>query len=94
MRAIIRKHETLSATNQNLIKNLVILSDDYKKSQHDLEALLWEHDTTKIVMLLSILFMVYRVVFRSTESHHLKIKFFVVLNAIFLPEILRAQTHI
>lgn len=30
--AIIRKQETLSATNQNLIKNLVILSDDYKKS--------------------------------------------------------------
>ncbi|KAM6255879.1 uncharacterized protein CCDC197 [Spheniscus humboldti] len=47
VRAIIRKHKTLSATNQNLIKNLVILSDDYKKSQHDLEALLWEHDTTK-----------------------------------------------
>lgn len=41
------------------------------------------------------LFMVYRVVFRSTESHHLKIKFFfVVPNAIFSQEILRSQTHI
>lgn len=77
-----------------MIKNLVILSDDYKKSPHDLEALLWEHDTTKIVMLLSMLFMVYRAVFRSTELRHLKIIFFVVLNAIFLQEILRAQTHI
>ncbi|KAM6392597.1 LOW QUALITY PROTEIN: uncharacterized protein CCDC197 [Pluvialis apricaria] len=49
VRAIIRKHETLSAKNQNTIMN-VILSDDYKKSQHDLEALLWEHDTTKIML--------------------------------------------
>ncbi|KAM6134169.1 LOW QUALITY PROTEIN: uncharacterized protein CCDC197 [Phoenicopterus ruber ruber] len=93
VRAIIRKHETHSATNRNLIKNLVILSDDYQKSQHDLEALLWEHDTTKIIMLLSKLFMVYRAAFRSTESHHLKIKFFVVLNATLLQETLRAQSH-
>lgn len=55
--------------------------------------LLWEHGTTKIVVLLSMLFMVYRVLFRSTESHHLKIKFPVVLNVIFLQEILRAKSH-
>lgn len=34
VRNIVRRHETLSATIQNLIKNLVILSDDYQKSQH------------------------------------------------------------
>jgi len=94
VRAIVRKHETLSGTNQKLIRKLVILSDDYKKNQHDLETLLWEHDNTKIVMLLSMLFMVYRAVFRSTESHHLQILFFGVLNGMFLQEILRPQTHI
>ncbi|XP_050809276.1 uncharacterized protein CCDC197 isoform X2 [Gopherus flavomarginatus] len=46
--AIIRRHETLSATNQTLIKNLITLSDDFEKSQHDLETLQREHDTTKL----------------------------------------------
>lgn len=45
-------------------------------------------------MLLSTLFMVYRMVFGSTESEHLKIKFFVVLKDIFLQEILRIQNYI
>ncbi|XP_050809275.1 uncharacterized protein CCDC197 isoform X1 [Gopherus flavomarginatus] len=49
--AIIRRHETLSATNQTLIKNLITLSDDFEKSQHDLETLQREHDTTKLMLI-------------------------------------------
>ncbi|XP_019374174.1 PREDICTED: uncharacterized protein LOC109298497 isoform X2 [Gavialis gangeticus] len=51
VRAIIRRHETLSATNQSLIKNLIALSDDYEKGQHDLEALQREHDTRKLMLI-------------------------------------------
>ncbi|CAM2116227.1 uncharacterized protein CCDC197 isoform X1 [Caretta caretta] len=49
--AIIRRHEMLSATNQTLIKNLITLSDDFEKSQHGLETLQWEHDTTKLMLI-------------------------------------------
>ncbi|XP_067403195.1 uncharacterized protein CCDC197 [Emydura macquarii macquarii] len=49
--AIIRRHETLTATSQTLRKNLISLSDDYEKSQHDLEALQREHDTTKLMLI-------------------------------------------
>ncbi|XP_043405105.1 uncharacterized protein CCDC197 isoform X2 [Chelonia mydas] len=49
--AIIRRHEMLSATNQTLIKNLITLSDDFEKSQHDLETLQREHDTTKLMLI-------------------------------------------
>ncbi|XP_019337193.2 uncharacterized protein CCDC197 isoform X1 [Alligator mississippiensis] len=51
VRAIIRRHETLSTTNQSLIKNLIALSDDYEKGQHDLEALQREHDTRKLMLI-------------------------------------------
>ncbi|XP_026507301.1 uncharacterized protein CCDC197 [Terrapene carolina triunguis] len=47
----IRRHETLSATNQTLIKNLITLSDDFEKSQRDLETLQREHDTTKLMLI-------------------------------------------
>ncbi|XP_034623941.1 uncharacterized protein CCDC197 isoform X2 [Trachemys scripta elegans] len=47
----IRRHETLSATNQTLIKNLITVSDDFEKSQRDLETLQREHDTTKLMLI-------------------------------------------
>ncbi|XP_074854840.1 uncharacterized protein CCDC197 [Carettochelys insculpta] len=49
--AVIRRHETLLATNQTLIKNLIALSDDYENSQHDLETLQREHETTKLMLI-------------------------------------------
>ncbi|XP_006133738.1 uncharacterized protein CCDC197 [Pelodiscus sinensis] len=49
--AVIRRHDMLLSTNQTLIKNSIALSDDYEKSQRDLETLLREHDTTKLMLI-------------------------------------------
>ncbi|XP_067894366.1 coiled-coil domain-containing protein 42 homolog [Heterodontus francisci] len=48
--SIIRKHETLGATNENLINNLSRLSDEMEQRQHNLESLRQEYDTTKLMM--------------------------------------------
>lgn len=36
-RTVIRKHNAFSATNQNLIKDVAILSDDYDRRQMTLK---------------------------------------------------------
>ncbi|CAJ0968311.1 unnamed protein product [Ranitomeya imitator] len=50
VKAIIRRHETLSLTNENLVNNLTILADEQESSQLRLEALKRQHDTTKLTM--------------------------------------------
>ncbi|KAM4690565.1 uncharacterized protein WCC33_017967 [Rhinophrynus dorsalis] len=50
VRAIIRRHETLSLTNKNLIDNLTALADEQELKQHELEALQRQHDTSKLMM--------------------------------------------
>ncbi|XP_078418330.1 coiled-coil domain-containing protein 42 homolog isoform X3 [Cetorhinus maximus] len=47
---IIRKHETLGATNETLINNLSRLSDEVEQRQHDSETLRQEYDTTKLMI--------------------------------------------
>ncbi|XP_072348684.1 uncharacterized protein CCDC197 [Scyliorhinus torazame] len=48
--SIIRKHETLGATNETLINNLSRLSDELEECQHSLESLHQEYDTTKLMI--------------------------------------------
>ncbi|XP_043553112.1 coiled-coil domain-containing protein 42 homolog [Chiloscyllium plagiosum] len=48
--SIIRKHETLGATNEALINNLSRLSDEMEQCQRDLESLHQEYDTTKLTI--------------------------------------------
>ncbi|XP_067847153.1 coiled-coil domain-containing protein 42 homolog isoform X2 [Heptranchias perlo] len=48
--SIIRKYETFSATNEILINNLSRLSDEMEQSQHNLETLHQEYDTTKLMI--------------------------------------------
>ncbi|XP_066463607.1 uncharacterized protein CCDC197 [Eleutherodactylus coqui] len=50
MKAIIRRYETLSLTNENLVNNLTVLADNQENSQHRLEALKRQHDTVKLTM--------------------------------------------
>ncbi|XP_075186736.1 uncharacterized protein CCDC197, partial [Anomaloglossus baeobatrachus] len=50
VKAIIRRHETLSLTNENLVNNLTILADEQESSQLRLEAIKRQHDTTKLTM--------------------------------------------
>ncbi|XP_029453724.1 uncharacterized protein CCDC197 [Rhinatrema bivittatum] len=49
-KAIIRKHEALSATNKTLLDHLLSLTEDCEKTQHKLEGLHHEHETTKLMM--------------------------------------------
>ncbi|XP_007902060.1 coiled-coil domain-containing protein 42 homolog isoform X2 [Callorhinchus milii] len=48
--SIIRRYETLGATNETLINNLSRLSDVQEKSQHHLEALRQEHGNSKLTI--------------------------------------------
>ncbi|XP_078518422.1 uncharacterized protein CCDC197 [Lissotriton helveticus] len=48
--AIIIRHETLAATNQSLIDNLIKVSDEQKANQRALETLRREHNTTKLML--------------------------------------------
>ncbi|MGH0151595.1 UNVERIFIED_CONTAM: hypothetical protein FKN15_031752 [Acipenser sinensis] len=46
---IIRRHETLSITNESLIHRISSLSDELESSQHRLETLQQEHDTANLM---------------------------------------------
>ncbi|XP_056402732.1 coiled-coil domain-containing protein 42 like-2-like [Hyla sarda] len=48
VKAIIRRHETLSLTNENLVNNLTDLADEQERSQIRLEALKRQYDTRKL----------------------------------------------
>ncbi|XP_063803656.1 ubiquitin thioesterase OTUB2 isoform X2 [Pseudophryne corroboree] len=48
MKAIIRRYETLSFTNANLVNNLTVLADELESAQHRLELLKRQHDTSKL----------------------------------------------
>uniref|UniRef100_UPI00398F54CE uncharacterized protein CCDC197 n=1 Tax=Pristiophorus japonicus TaxID=55135 RepID=UPI00398F54CE len=48
--SLIRKHETLGATNETLINNLSKLSDEMEQCQHNLESLHQESDTSKLMI--------------------------------------------
>ncbi|KAG8561804.1 hypothetical protein GDO81_015484 [Engystomops pustulosus] len=50
MKAIIRRYETLSLTNENLVNNLTVLADEQESSQLRLEALKRQHDTIRLTM--------------------------------------------
>ncbi|XP_063803657.1 ubiquitin thioesterase OTUB2 isoform X3 [Pseudophryne corroboree] len=50
MKAIIRRYETLSFTNANLVNNLTVLADELESAQHRLELLKRQHDTSKLIM--------------------------------------------
>ncbi|KAM3918830.1 uncharacterized protein CCDC197 [Leptodactylus fuscus] len=50
VKAIIRRYETLSLTNENLVNNLTGLADEQESSQLRLEALKRQHDTIKLTM--------------------------------------------
>ncbi|KAK6481269.1 coiled-coil domain-containing protein 42-like protein [Huso huso] len=46
---IIKRHETLSITNESLIHRISSLSDELESSQHRLETLQQEHDTVNLM---------------------------------------------
>ncbi|XP_053565743.1 uncharacterized protein CCDC197 [Bombina bombina] len=50
VKAIMRRYETLSLTNESLVNNLTSLSDEQEKKQHFLEMLKRQHDTSKLMM--------------------------------------------
>ncbi|MEE6494426.1 hypothetical protein FKM82_017132 [Ascaphus truei] len=50
VRAIIRRHETLSITNESLVNSLTTLADEQERKQYQLETLQRRHDTSKLVM--------------------------------------------
>ncbi|XP_018414899.1 PREDICTED: coiled-coil domain-containing protein 42B-like [Nanorana parkeri] len=50
VKAIIRRYETLSFTNGNLVNNLTVLADEHEVAQYNLEALKRKHDTSKLTM--------------------------------------------
>ncbi|XP_069806452.1 uncharacterized protein CCDC197 [Dendropsophus ebraccatus] len=50
VKAIIRRYQTLSLTNENLVNNLTDLADDQESSQIRLEALKRQYDTMKLTM--------------------------------------------
>ncbi|KAG8449089.1 hypothetical protein GDO86_015951 [Hymenochirus boettgeri] len=50
VKAIIRRHETLSHTNESLVNNLTVLADEQETKQHELETLQQQHDTLKLMM--------------------------------------------
>ncbi|XP_068110755.1 uncharacterized protein CCDC197 [Hyperolius riggenbachi] len=50
VKAIIGRYETLALTNENLVNNLGVLSDEHEEAQHDLETLKRQHDTCKLTM--------------------------------------------
>ncbi|XP_072285016.1 uncharacterized protein CCDC197 [Pyxicephalus adspersus] len=50
VKAIIRRYETLSLTNENLVNNLTVLADEHESAQYNLEALKRQHDTSKLTM--------------------------------------------
>ncbi|XP_040190703.1 uncharacterized protein CCDC197, partial [Rana temporaria] len=50
VKAIIRRYETLSLTNENLVNNLTVLADENESAQYSLEALKRQHDTAKLTM--------------------------------------------
>ncbi|OCT68269.1 coiled-coil domain-containing protein 42 homolog [Xenopus laevis] len=50
VKAIIRRYETLSLTNESLVNNLTVLADEQENKQHELENLQQQHDTVKLMM--------------------------------------------
>ncbi|XP_030070868.1 uncharacterized protein CCDC197 [Microcaecilia unicolor] len=50
VKAVLWRHEALSATNQNLLSHLVSQSEDYEEAQHKLEELHQEHNTTMLML--------------------------------------------
>ncbi|XP_053331661.1 coiled-coil domain-containing protein 42 homolog [Spea bombifrons] len=50
VKAIIRRHETLSLTNESLVDNLTALADEQENKQHALELLQRNYDTCKLTM--------------------------------------------
>ncbi|XP_075049543.1 ubiquitin thioesterase OTUB2 isoform X2 [Mixophyes fleayi] len=50
VKAIIRRYEALSITNENLVNNLTVLADELESAQHRLDAMKREHDTSKLMM--------------------------------------------
>lgn len=50
VKAVIRRYETLSLTNENLVNNLTGLADEQEISQLRLEALKRQYDTVKLTM--------------------------------------------
>ncbi|CAH2330262.1 coiled-coil domain-containing 42 homolog [Pelobates cultripes] len=49
VKAIIRRHETLSLTNESLINNLTAVADEQENKQHLLDMLQRSHDTSMLV---------------------------------------------
>ncbi|XP_063295358.1 uncharacterized protein CCDC197 [Pelobates fuscus] len=50
VKAIIRRHETLSLTNESLINNLTAVADEQENKQHLLDMLQRSHDTSMLTM--------------------------------------------
>ncbi|KAE8586316.1 hypothetical protein XENTR_v10021625 [Xenopus tropicalis] len=74
VKAIIRRYETLSLTNESLVNNLTVLADEQENKQHELENLQQQHDTLKLMMTseLSQLQMDYDILLEKNKQLELK----------------------